>query len=154
MVKTLNRQAAAAAECRVVPRPLDADTQVFQTENGTTPTKSNLRRALAALCKQAEVPFINVHGLRHVHAALLLREGIDPQALRRRLGHSHVSMTLDRYAYASPHFKVEYVDPNERPELLAKFEIVPEKLGSGLVHIAFKGEKVEEPSDVRPARPA
>jgi len=50
---------------------------------------------------------------------------------------------LDRYAYASPRFKVQYVDPNERPELLARYEIAPEKLGKGLVHIGLGGESVE-----------
>jgi ABC-type uncharacterized transport system involved in gliding motility auxiliary subunit len=50
---------------------------------------------------------------------------------------------LDRYAYASPRFKVQYVDPNERPELLARYEITPEKLGNGVVHIALGGESVE-----------
>ncbi len=50
---------------------------------------------------------------------------------------------LDRYAYASPRFKVSYVDPNERPELLARYEITPEKLGNGVVHIALGGESVE-----------
>jgi ABC-type uncharacterized transport system involved in gliding motility auxiliary subunit len=50
---------------------------------------------------------------------------------------------LDRYAYASPRFKVQYVDPNERPELLAKYEITPEKLGNGVVRIGLGGESVE-----------
>src|SRR5262245_32986315 len=50
---------------------------------------------------------------------------------------------LDRYAYASPRFKVSYVDPNERPELLARYEITPEKLGHGVVHIGLGGESVE-----------
>lgn len=50
---------------------------------------------------------------------------------------------LDRYAYASPRFKVQYVDPNERPELLARYEISPEKLGEGLVYIGLGGESVE-----------
>jgi len=50
---------------------------------------------------------------------------------------------LDRYAYESPRFVVQYVDPNERPELLARYGIAPEKLGSGLVHIVLGGESVE-----------
>jgi len=88
------------ANLRSLPRPLDDATPVYRTEVGTTPTKTNIRRALQALCTRAGVPFVNVHGTRHLHAALLLSEGIDPQALRRRLGHAHVSMSIDRYAYA------------------------------------------------------
>jgi ABC-type uncharacterized transport system involved in gliding motility auxiliary subunit len=50
---------------------------------------------------------------------------------------------LDRYAYESPRFQVTYVDPNERPELLAKYEVAPEKLGQGLVRIGLGSESVE-----------
>jgi ABC-type uncharacterized transport system involved in gliding motility auxiliary subunit len=50
---------------------------------------------------------------------------------------------LDRYAYESPRFRVTYVDPNERPEMLAKYEIAPEKLGNGLVRIGLGAESVE-----------
>jgi ABC-type uncharacterized transport system involved in gliding motility auxiliary subunit len=50
---------------------------------------------------------------------------------------------LDRYAYQSPRFKVQYVDPNERPELLARYDISPEKLGNGLVYVGLGGESVE-----------
>jgi ABC-type uncharacterized transport system involved in gliding motility auxiliary subunit len=50
---------------------------------------------------------------------------------------------LDRYAYASPRFKLSYVDPNERPELLARYEITPEKLGNGVVRIGLGEESVE-----------
>jgi ABC-type uncharacterized transport system involved in gliding motility auxiliary subunit len=50
---------------------------------------------------------------------------------------------LDRYAYESARFKVQYVDPNEHPELLARYEIAPEKLGNGLVRIALGDESVE-----------
>jgi len=54
-----------------------------------------------------------------------------------------VREVLDRYAYASPRFKVQYVDPNERPELLARYDIAPEKLGNGLVYVGLGGESVE-----------
>ena len=54
-----------------------------------------------------------------------------------------VREVLDRYAYASPRFKVQYVDPNERPELLARYDIAPEKLGNCLVYVGLGGESVE-----------
>ena len=45
---------------------------------------------------------------------------------------------LDRYAYASPRFQVEFVDPSERPDLLEKFEIAPEQARRrGLVRVAL-----------------
>src|SRR5262245_5046428 len=54
-----------------------------------------------------------------------------------------VHTLLDRYAYASPRFKVQYVDPNAHPELLTKYGITSEKLGSGVVHIGLGGESVD-----------
>jgi integrase len=42
------------------------------------------------------------HGLRHIHASLLLAEGVDPKAISERLGHSKVSLTLDIYAHLLP----------------------------------------------------
>jgi ABC-type uncharacterized transport system involved in gliding motility auxiliary subunit len=54
-----------------------------------------------------------------------------------------VREVLDRYAYESPRFKVQYVDPNERPELLARYDITPEKLGNGLVYVGLGPESVE-----------
>ena len=53
------------------------------------------------MCAEAEVPRINVHGLRHVDAVLALRAGNDVHAVQRRLGHSHVSVTMGIYAYAT-----------------------------------------------------
>ena len=84
---------------RRLPRPLSEEAPVFTAEGGATPTKSNVRRAMLRLCELAGVPYVHPHGLRHVHAALLVAGGLDPQSLRRRLGHAHVSMSLDRYAY-------------------------------------------------------
>jgi integrase len=83
-----------------LPRPIDPATNVFATANGTPPMQSNLRRDLHHLCETASVPTIAIHDIRHVHAALLAAEGVDPHTLRKRLGHSRVSTTLDIYAYA------------------------------------------------------
>ena len=54
---------------------------------------------------------------------------------------------LDRYAYASPRFKVEFADPTERPDLLEKYGITEEQLGHGLVRVAI-GEESTQLTDV------
>jgi len=86
-----------------------------------------------------------VHSLSDQSEKLL--EGLDGDvevvAFYPPLDVAPVRELLDRYAYASPRFKVQYVDPNERPELLARYEITPEKLGNGVVHIGLGGESVE-----------
>ena len=54
---------------------------------------------------------------------------------------------LDRYAYASPRFVVEFADPTERPDLLEKNGITEEQLGHGLVRVAI-GEESTQLTDV------
>jgi len=54
---------------------------------------------------------------------------------------------LDRYAYASPRFAVEFADPTERPDLLEKNGITEEQLGRGLVRVAI-GEESTQLTDV------
>ena len=55
-----------------------------------------------------------------------------------------VRAILERYDYASDRFEVvEFADPNARPDLLAKYEITPEKLGRGLLRMALGDESVE-----------
>jgi ABC-type uncharacterized transport system involved in gliding motility auxiliary subunit len=50
---------------------------------------------------------------------------------------------LDRYAYASPKFKVEFADPTARPDLVEKLGVAPDKLGKGLVRVAIGKDAVE-----------
>jgi integrase len=41
------------------------------------------------------------HNLRHLNATLLLEAGIHPKVVQERLGHSSITMTLDRYSHVS-----------------------------------------------------
>jgi len=73
-----------------------------------------------------------------------LSEDVSVTALVSTLDQAPVRDLLDRYAYESERFRVEYADPNERPGLLEQFGISPEKLGEhGLVRVAIGGEAVE-----------
>ncbi|MEN6621138.1 MAG: site-specific integrase [Smithella sp.] len=42
------------------------------------------------------------HDLRHTHATLLLRQGVNIKVISERLGHSTVTMTLDTYSHLMP----------------------------------------------------
>jgi ABC-type uncharacterized transport system involved in gliding motility auxiliary subunit len=75
-------------------------------------------------------------------------EGLDQDvqvvALVNKVDQGPVRELLDKYAYQSERFKVEYADPNERPGLLEQFGIQPGQLGEGgLVRVAIGGESVE-----------
>lgn len=41
---------------------------------------------------------IRFHDLRHTHATLLLKEGVNVKVVSERLGHANISITLDTYS--------------------------------------------------------
>ena len=54
------------------------------------------------LTKATGLPKIRFHDLRHTSATLLLAKGIHPKIVQERLGHSDISMTLNRYSHVTP----------------------------------------------------
>lgn len=52
--------------------------------------------------KLAELPPLRIHDYRHSHASLLANEGINIQEIARRLGHSNVQITWQRYSHMYP----------------------------------------------------
>lgn len=42
------------------------------------------------------------HDLRHTHATLLLKKGVNIKVISERLGHSSIQLTLDTYAHLMP----------------------------------------------------
>jgi integrase len=75
---------------------------IFSSQHGTVPNLSILRRNLRHLCTKANVPYVGIHGLRHVHASLVVASGIDVKTLQVRLGHSRPSTTMNIYPYLMP----------------------------------------------------
>jgi integrase len=71
----------------------------LRTKRGTPVALPTLQVAMERCCKRAGVPYLNVHGLRHVHAALAPAATKDFHAVSRRLGHSNVGITMQIYAY-------------------------------------------------------
>lgn len=49
---------------------------------------------------EAPLPQIRLHDLRHTQATLLLAYGVDIETVRKRMGHSRASITLDIYGHA------------------------------------------------------
>ncbi len=49
-----------------------------------------------------ELPNIGVHGLRHSAATWMIGSGVSPKVVTQRLGHAHVSITLQLYAHVLP----------------------------------------------------
>ena len=60
--------------------------------------------AWKSILKCANIEYKNFHVLRHTHATQLLANGVPLVEVTRRLGHSKVSFTLDKYGHATPNY--------------------------------------------------
>jgi integrase len=72
---------------------------VFANELGGVTNYNNLYRVLKALILKADVTRIGVHGMRHTHASILIRRGVNLKVVSDRLGHKDVAFTLQIYAH-------------------------------------------------------
>ena len=76
---------------------------VFPTSRGAPLRPHSLtNRSFKPLLKQAGLPNICFHDLRHTCATLLLSRGHHPKLVQELLGHATVAMTLDRYSHVMP----------------------------------------------------
>ena len=48
------------------------------------------------------MPEASFHDLRHTHAAMLIRRGVQPKVISERLGHASIKITMDLYGYLMP----------------------------------------------------
>jgi ABC-type uncharacterized transport system involved in gliding motility auxiliary subunit len=72
-----------------------------------------------------------------------LEQDVEVVAFYPKVQQPAIRDLLDRYTYVSPRFQVEYADPNQRPDLIERFGVAPERIGEGLVRVAIGGESVE-----------
>ena len=72
---------------------------VFCSDTGAPLDKSNANQQLTRFLKLAELPRIRFHDMRHTYAALSIAAGTDIYTLSRRMGHSSISVTADRYGH-------------------------------------------------------
>lgn len=70
----------------------------------------NFGRILKRICPELNIPIISFHDLRHTHATLLLKAGVNPKVVAERLGHTTVSMTLDTYSHVLPDMQKEVAE--------------------------------------------
>ncbi len=76
---------------------------VFAKQNGNPLQINNLgQREFRKLTEKAGIKQIRFHDLRHTCATLLLENDLHPKIVQERLGHSDISMTLNRYSHVTP----------------------------------------------------
>lgn len=60
---------------------------------------TTIKRVKDEALESAGIPYFRIHDLRHSHVSYLLDAGVDFYRISRRLGHSSISITLDRYGH-------------------------------------------------------
>lgn len=74
---------------------------------GTPVSGRGIMKVWNRLLAENNAPVITFHDLRHTHASLLLKQGVHIKVVSERLGHSTVSITLDRYSHLLPNMQEE-----------------------------------------------
>ena len=83
----------------------DGGDLVFRTSKGGPFDGPNVTRYLQRHAKEAGLPRIRFHDLRHACATFLLAQGVELQVVKEILGHSQISLTADTYAHVLPSLK-------------------------------------------------
>lgn len=83
---------------------------VVCSEKGTPAFSTGIMKVWNKLLIENKAPVITFHDLRHTHASLLLKQGVHIKVVSERLGHSSVTITLDRYSHLLPNMQQEAAD--------------------------------------------
>jgi integrase len=74
---------------------------VFTDELGGPVHPDRFSRLFDRIARDAELPRIRLHDLRHSYATLALKAGVHPKVVSERLGHSTIAITLDLYSHVA-----------------------------------------------------
>lgn len=80
---------------------------VFAHVDGRPLNPATVSRSFDALVKDARVPKITLHGLRHTFATLALLDGIPSKVVAEVLGHSSTRVTEDLHQHVTPGMKAD-----------------------------------------------
>jgi integrase len=86
------------------------DGRVFVWPDGTALHPNVITRSFGRLVKQAKLPALTLHGLRHSWATSALVAGVPVKVVSDRLGHSSARITLDVYTASVPSLDAEAAD--------------------------------------------
>jgi integrase len=80
---------------------------VFCTNGGKQYWPQTIRHRFYVLLKQAGLPRMHFHDLRHNAATLLASMGVNPKVVQEILGHSGIEMTMNVYTHTLPSMQKE-----------------------------------------------
>jgi integrase len=75
---------------------------VFSSVAGMPIEPRNLVRHFKTLLRRADLPDIRFHDLRHSCATILISQGVHPRIVMEIMGHSQISVTMNRHGLVLP----------------------------------------------------
>lgn len=73
-----------------------------------------LRKAFYKYCDEAGVPKIRMYDLRHTYVATMMAEGKDLYLFSKRIGHSSINTTINKYGHLSDKVKKELATSTDK----------------------------------------
>ena len=96
-------------ELKAGPAWKDNDLVFSSKVGGHLHTSRILFAQFKQLLREAGLPDIRFHDLRHSSATMLLSLGVHPKVVQEILGHSQISMTMDIYSHVLPTMQQEAI---------------------------------------------
>ena len=82
------------------------ESPLFTTPDGDLIDADHLRRRIwAPALRAAKLRAVTMHSLRHSFASLLIAQGENPKYISAQMGHSSITITMDRYGHLFPNTK-------------------------------------------------
>jgi integrase len=102
-VAALREHRARQAEERLLVGPLWQDTGlVFTWGDGRELHPERFTRWFYRLTREAGLPKIRLHDVRHSYATAALVAGVPAKVVSERLGHANIAITMDTYSHVLP----------------------------------------------------
>ncbi|HEC2171878.1 TPA: tyrosine-type recombinase/integrase, partial [Staphylococcus delphini] len=80
-------------------RPLNIDGYLF-THNGQRISNATVNKSIKEACTALDIKRkITSHAFRHTHVSYLISQNVNINYISKRLGHSNISMTLNKYGH-------------------------------------------------------
>jgi integrase len=83
---------------------------VFTNQHGASLSRSGWVKSHKVICREAHVPYISLHKMRHTAATLMLELGQHPRVVQEILGHRDISTTMNTYSMVSEQMQRQTMD--------------------------------------------
>ncbi|MFQ9509359.1 MAG: tyrosine-type recombinase/integrase [Lachnospiraceae bacterium] len=83
---------------------------ICKKENGELLTQESFKYCARVIHYELEISEFHYHALRHTHGTILAENGANPVAVRDRLGHADIKVTLNNYTFNTKKMGIDAVN--------------------------------------------